>query len=117
MIDLTGASLRHGLPTDDREYSLMGRAISGGDRPQVGEREAVEFTQEVRGVGLKLVARGALPERGSPKQVVSAPVDMAARRAEYERLAQLAKTHHMRIGVASAKYFEKFGEWPAKEWA
>ena len=117
MIDLTGASLRHGLPTDDREYSLLGRAISGGEFPERGEREAPAFSQEVRGVGLSLVARGALPECGSPTQVVSEPVDMDARRSEYERLTQLAKAHRMRIGVASAKYFEKFGEWPAKEWA
>ena len=31
LIDLTGASVRHGLPTQDREYSLTGEPISEGE--------------------------------------------------------------------------------------
>ena len=30
LLDLTGATIRHGLPTEDRQYSLRGRAISEG---------------------------------------------------------------------------------------
>ncbi len=33
LIDLTGASMKHGLPTSDRVYSLDGRGISGGAAP------------------------------------------------------------------------------------
>lgn len=59
LIDLVGASIRHGLPTKDREYSLEGRAISGGEI-EAGERS--ESSQDVLGLELEMVARGALPE-------------------------------------------------------
>ena len=109
MIDLTGASLRHGLPTDDREYSLMGRAISGGDRPQVGEREAVEFTQEVRGVGLRLVARGALPVGSVPTTQPRSHVDNEARRRALEAMRSNAKTHGLRPSLGDILFAQKFG--------
>lgn len=42
VIDLTGASVQHGEPDQDRLYSLTGKAISGGGIPvprAIGERE------------------------------------------------------------------------------
>jgi DNA repair protein RadD len=116
LIDLVGASVRHGLPTDDRTYSLDGRPISG-EGPQHGGGGHAEWSQEVKGVALRLVARGALPAETEPAAVQARPVDDAKRRAEYERLLTVAKTSHMRAGFASAKYHETFGEWPRKEWA
>lgn len=112
VIDLIGATLRHGLPTDDRSYSLAGRAISGMEREApMGEREA--FTQTVRGVELQLV--GGAPATALP--VTLRPIDEAERKAEFQRLLALARQHRMRDGFAAAKYREKYGEWPREEWS
>jgi superfamily II DNA or RNA helicase len=115
LIDLVGASARHGLPTDDRKYSLEGRAISGA-APKHGGCGRADVTQEVKGLGLRMVARGALPPDEAPKGVEPVRVDDEARRSEYRRLVEVARMHRMRDGFASVKYREKFGEWPRREW-
>lgn len=117
LIDLTGASIAHGLPTDDREYALTGRAISGEGSFGGGGGERPDFSQEVRGMALEMVARGALSKGEKPDDVDVVKVDETERRGEYERLVSLAKQHRMRAGFAQAKYQEKFGEWPAEEWS
>ena len=116
LVDLVGASIRHGLPTDDRTYSLGGRAISAPGPQHGGGGGASEWSQEVKGVDLRLVARGALPANAEPEPVKTRPVDDRKRRAEFNRLRQVAKASRMRPGFASAKYHEKFGEWPPQEW-
>jgi DNA repair protein RadD len=45
LIDLTGASYRHGMPTDDRNYALSGRGMSGGN-PRAGENSAPDVARE-----------------------------------------------------------------------
>lgn len=116
LVDLTGASIRHGLPTDDREYSLDGRPISGTAHERVGDGAAPEFTQEVRDIEMRMVAAGALPPGETPAPAQVKRVDEHERRAEFERLRDLARRHRMRDGFATAKYREKFGEWPREEW-
>ena len=83
LIDLVGASLRHGLPTDDRTYSLSGRPISAPGAAHGGGGVA-EWSQEVMGVDLHIVARGALPPDIEPIAVDAQPVDQGARRAEFD---------------------------------
>lgn len=112
LVDLVGASIRHGLPTDDRTYSLSGRAISTPG-PQHGGGVAT-WSQEVRDVALQMVARGALRTESEPMQLQR--VDDAERRAELERLKSLAKKSSMRPGFAAARFREKYGEWPPTEW-
>jgi superfamily II DNA or RNA helicase len=112
VIDLTGTSHRHGLPNDDRVYSLGERPISGGEAFGGGGGAAPAFTQEVK--GLRLQAVGALPP-AQPVTVV--PRDESKMRAEYQRLVQVARQHRMRDGFAAAKFKEQFGEWPRQEWA
>lgn len=114
LIDLTGASIKHGLPTDDRRYSLEGKAISG--QAFGGGGVAPEFAQEVRGVDLVTVASGALAEDMPPAEAVLAVVDSAKRRAEYDRLLGAAKLARMRPGFARARYYDQFGEWPPGSW-
>jgi DNA repair protein RadD len=111
VIDLCGATLRHGLPTQDREYSLSGRAISGGTNHAGGG--SGEFSQSVRGLEL----RSAGGEVSLPTPVAVEPIDDSERRAEFIRLRDLARQHGMRDGFAAAKFREKFGEWPRREWA
>jgi len=115
LVDLTGCSIAHGLPTADRTYSLRGRAISGG--VEVGGSARAPFAQTVKGLELEMVARGALVDMDAPVLVAARPVDEAARRAEYVRLLSVAKKHRIRDGFAAAQFHEKFGEWPKAEWA
>jgi DNA repair protein RadD len=113
VIDLCGATLRHGLPTQDREYSLTGRAISGPITPHGGGGHA-EAAQEVKGLPLKMAAPGAWTGAAVPTALT--PVDDTTRRSEYLRLLAIARQHRMRDGFAAAKYREKFGEEPRREW-
>jgi DNA repair protein RadD len=111
VIDLCGATIRHGLPTQDRIYSLSGRAIStrefvSGGGP--GDREV----QQVKGVGLRLVTAPPV----ATTTVDLAPIGESERKAEFLRLLALARAHRMRDGFASVKYREKYGEEPRREW-
>jgi hypothetical protein len=111
IIDLCGATLRHGPPDADREYSLTGKAISGGNSfGGGGGRDAIE--QSV--VGVDLVQLGA--GKNAPKAVELKLVDMRVRRTEYRRLLKLTREHGLRDGFAAVKYREKFGEEPRREW-
>ncbi len=112
VIDLIGTSHRHGLPTDDRVYSLGERAISSGGGFGGGGGGAPEFSQKVKGLALRAVGTVPIVE-----PVATVPRDESKMRAEYQRLRQLARQHRMRDGFAAAKFKEKFGEWPRQEWA
>lgn len=72
VIDLCGCTHRLGMPDQDVDYSLQGRAIT----PR-GPREPIEspetLTQSVRGLQLELAAPGALPP-GSAHPVMDMPV-------------------------------------------
>ncbi len=113
IIDLCGSSIVHGLPTQDRAYSLKGRPISGGEPFGGGSGGGEPEPQQVLGTGLRLVT----PMPAVKPQVAQLnPIAEAERRAEFKRLLALARQHRMRDGFASAKYREKFGEWPREEW-
>ncbi len=113
VVDLTGSTIRHGLPTDDRVYSLSGRAISGGAPPH-GGGIAPAFSQEVRGVPLHVVAEGAKRVTDTTAPV---GVDDVDRRLAYEQLHASMRKHGLRPAMAAIKYHERFGEWPSKEWS
>lgn len=112
VIDLVGSSLRHKSPTTDRDYSLIGRAISGSEieRP-AGDRDA--FEQSVRGV--ELVPAGSQARQSVPSVPVD-PVDWEARRREFSRLRRLAQERGLRTAVAESRYRTVFGESPLPEW-
>jgi superfamily II DNA or RNA helicase len=116
LIDLTGTSRRHGLPTDDRVYSLDGSAISATG-PERGGGGVAEWSQEIRGVELRMVARGALPLHESVSPIELSPADVGARRDEYDRLVVAARRAGLRDGFAAAAFRRKFGEAPPAEWA
>lgn len=114
VIDLTGASLRHGMPDQDRAYSLRGRAISG-EAPERGPGpERAVFQQEIRGLDLVATGRAAV-EPAPPMAVLR--IDDGERRAEYQRLLGIARAHRLRDGFAAVKFREKYGEEPRREWA
>lgn len=113
LLDLTGASRRHGSPTMDRVYSLEGRPISGEGFGGGGPGGAPDFEQQV--FDLQLKATG-WQRPAAPAPVKVNPIAERERKAEYLRLRGLARAHRMRDGFASAKYREKFGESPKSEW-
>ncbi len=105
IIDLTGASLRHGSPTQDREYSLTGRAISGPSHGVGGGGVAAD--PEVLGVSMKITHRGALKHDMVPKPVVLPEPDpgrIKARQKEKDRV-RAARTRH---GEAAARKLETY---------
>lgn len=64
IVDLTGATHRHGLPTDDREYSLEGapirQATKKGDEARA-DRAPPEHRQDVIDADLEVVATPGAP--------------------------------------------------------
>jgi superfamily II DNA or RNA helicase len=70
VIDLTGATIRHGSPNADRDYSLEGRAIV--PRTKGVEREPAERGFHViRPTDLVVAERGSEPAGWEPKPVVT----------------------------------------------
>lgn len=114
LVDLTGTSIKHGLPTQDREYSLGARPISG----EAPEREAVSgggFEQRVRGMELVVAHPGAGREL-PPELATITPEDTEERKLFFRRTLEQVREFRMRDGFAAVKYREKYGEEPRMEW-
>lgn len=112
VLDLVGATHRHGLPTDDRSYALRGRPISGeGFEREQGERAS--FAQEIKGLELQTV--GAMPAF-APPAVIAEPRDESKLRAEYDRLTVAARDCGRGPALAAIKFRELFGHEPPSEW-
>jgi DNA repair protein RadD len=107
LVDLVGASIRHGLPTDDRTYSLEGRPISAPG-PQHGGGGVANWSQDIKGVDLKLVARGALPADIEPEPVQRCPPDERKQMAEYARV----RSSGVPRMLAAKSHYDRHGTWP-----
>lgn len=120
LIDLTGATLKHGLPTEDRIYSLTGQAIT---------RTSAEPIRQCKGCGhvypLYLAVCphcGYAPEPTKPKlriydrelALVFAGTNTpdAAKDREWTRLVQLTERRGWGIGWAAQEYVKLFGHPP-----
>lgn len=109
LIDLCGATLRHGLPTQDRKYSLTGRAISGGMNH--GGGGPGEFEQSVKGVELRMVSKGAWTAESATETAWLTPVaDERAQRMT--RLRSTAKNAGAPPSLASIVYMQRYGQLP-----
>lgn len=123
VLDLCGTTHRHGMPTDDREYSLDGRAISeaagggGGPSDSTGDgSEVAAFVQEVLGEPLVLAGAECTP---APQQVDSVAEALAreeARRNRYEELVEFAAANRLGKGHADLRFRAEYGEWPPSRW-
>jgi len=113
LIDLVGASVRHGLPTDDRTYSLSGRAISGNKSTcgSVGGG-AAEWAQEIVGTELRMVASGALTMGAEPAAVSLSRVNDGDRCRELERMRLSLARSGLRPELAQIAYQQRYGERP-----
>lgn len=104
VIDLTGVTHRHGLPTEDREYSLTGRAIKRRENAVATPPPPVEFSQEVVASDLEVVTLGEQP---------SGPVNVLpwVRRASVPdaKLAKVRAKHGKRGVECALDYFDRLG--------
>jgi len=101
LLDLTGVSHKHGLPTDDREYSLAGSGMGPGNGGGGGPGEA--RVGKVLGLDLNSVAGeldAARKLRPDPK------------RLEWEGLAADVEAGRMTVATAVEQYRSSTGERP-----
>ena len=136
VIDLSGASHVHGLPTEDREYSLEGRAIRakleplrncpacGRTQPSAnGTCEECGYTwpapapKPPRIWDLPLeeaVAQAQTPkERGIARwREKMAAQGEGQRRAEWRRLKAVGKAKRFKPGWAKYQFRLRYGQWP-----
>jgi superfamily II DNA or RNA helicase len=136
VIDLGGVSHIHGLPCEDREYSLDGRAIRAKLEPlrvcpecgrtQPAARDHCEGCgfvfpvapprpARVWDVPLELARAAAATdkERGIVRwREKMATMDEGSRRTEYHRLQALGASKNYKPGWAKYQYKLRFGTWP-----
>lgn len=121
LIDLTGATLVHGMPTEDRVYSLDGDGI---------RREGVTALRNCLQCGATLpAAQRICPECGfehvpaEPKPVriysielrevyAGADTPSTAKEREYKRLRELARQKGWSLYFVQKQYKQLFGEMP-----
>jgi len=98
LLDLTGVSWVHGLPTDDREYALDGRAIKTKGQAEaeaeaeeaLGDREITIYSMEL----LEVYAGSQTPK--------------AAKVAEWSRLVGVARDRRWSLDWAGREYAKLF---------
>jgi DNA repair protein RadD len=100
LLDLTGCSHKHGLPTDDRVYSLQG---SGMGEAQ-GERDGAERVERVpKVIGVALCAAGS----SMPAPTNTAP---DPKRVRWDALAAKVEAGELTIASAVERYASAEGE-------
>jgi DNA repair protein RadD len=122
VLDHAGNTERHGLPHEDRAWSLDGRA----QRTQSFRHHVCGGCYAyVQGSPCPLCGYAAAPKPrelrvapGSLKQVGRAPGDHGdERRAYFDRCVERARHEGFKPGFAGAKFKEKYGDWPPWAWS
>jgi superfamily II DNA or RNA helicase len=122
LLDLAGAAHEHGMPDEDREWSLV-----EGQAKRRSDREALSTCLHCGAVS-RYASRGARCRRcGQPwpeaervevrRQQLAAVVPSSTRRereAELERLRQIARARGYKDGWIGVRFKEKFGFWPRR---
>ena len=120
LLDLAGAAHEHGMPDEDREWSL-----TEGQAKRRSDRETLSTCLHCGAVS-RYASRGARCRRcGQPwpeaervevrRQQLAAVVASSTRRereAELERLRQIARQRAYKPAWVGVKFKEKFGYWP-----
>jgi len=124
ILDHSGNVDRHGLPHEDRVWSLDGKVER---RPSGRLRVCSACYGYVEGSPCPLC--GAVPEAGKPREVRSAPgalervggepkpVSTDPKRAFFDAQVDQARRKGFKPGYASAKFKEKYGWWPSWAWS
>jgi DNA repair protein RadD len=123
LIDLAGAAHEHGMPDEDREWSLD----EGQEQRKKSDREALSTCLHC-GAVVRYASRGPQcrkcsapwpePERVEvQKQPLAAVVVSATRREredELARLERIARARGYKPGWVGVRFKEKFGYWPRR---
>jgi DNA repair protein RadD len=119
VIDLPGVSHRHGTPLEDREYGLDGQGI---------RRKAGAALRVCMKCGMTWGSDGPCPRCGfsNPGQAVKPPrvynaelvevgrtIPTWVKRAEYDRLKDVARSKKLGDGFVKAEFQRKYGEAPS----
>ncbi len=118
VVDLRGAVHAHGLPDEDRTFSLEGKAISGGDGEapsKVGPScsSAVAAAQRTCAFcGYEFPSAGVEVE--DRELVTVSRVD--AERAYWDEQRAIARRRGYALGWVAHRWAEKFGRFPRKFW-
>lgn len=123
LIDLAGAAHEHGMPDEDREWSLN----EGQERRKKSDREALSTCLHC-GAVTRYVSRGPQcrkcgapwppPERVEVQRQPLAAVVVSATRREREdelaRLERIARARGYKPGWVGVRFKERFGFWPRR---
>lgn len=107
IIDLTGATIRHGAPDQDREYSLEGTPIVSTARAVSVDREVPEWNQSIVKTALVVASRGALQPGEEPTRVTLPPL-RTMQEIDWANEQSIAKRHGRNAADFYAKYQARF---------
>ena len=117
VLDLRGAVHKHGLPDADRQFSLEGRAIRDGDKPDP-VRQCLDCGRVFRPTP-KCPFCGATVREPEPPEVrrarlerIFAAHDGDQRRAYFDRLCEEAARKKYRHGWIAVRFKARYHEWP-----
>ncbi len=117
LLDLRGAVYKHGLPDDDREFSLEGKPIGEGTAalttcPDCGAVFA--FAPKCPECGFVIFDNRPSTEvkREEIQELDPATFTEEFRRTEIQRLREIAASRGYRDGWIAHKFRERFGRWP-----
>jgi superfamily II DNA or RNA helicase len=121
LIDLCGSSHLHGMPTDDREYSLTGRPIKlAGNTEMLDEKEPVEaiddnsgyeFSPEILNLALEEV--GYIPKNRPPVGTVRAE---DPRKTWFDARVVEALNTKKKLSYVKARFRAEYSEAPPAAW-
>jgi len=126
VIDLVGCVHEHGLPDEDREYSLSGKAIRRGTKSALGTRTCKQCGAIQRTGGLVCVRCGAPWPPPPPPVVRATDLALVSRRARqtddtkkqrFLDFLYIAKKRGYRRGWAFHRYYSLYGEKPEWKWS
>lgn len=122
LLDLTGAVHRHGLPEDDREYSLDGEGVRSVKKPSLKTCLTCGATHAPAPVCPRCgtvypVERPVLTVTGDDlRRVAFADLNDAHLREEFARLVQIADARGYKRGWAAYRFVAKHGRRPPRAW-
>lgn len=107
ILDLTGATHVHGLPTEDRDYSLEGRAIAPHPAKMHPNAKAYVYSQEIVGGSLEVATLDDDPD----EELSGLPVSPAKRApVSADKLRAVRRKHGLRQAESVLDYRDKLGE-------
>ena len=122
LIDLRGLVHVHGMPDDERTYSLTGRAIrSSGTAEDVAPLRQCQacgatfrWAPECPRCGARQPPRPAPRVKRAPLAAVTAAqiVPMAAKRAHFDALAKTCRERRYSPKWVGVQFKQRFGHWP-----